>query len=66
MVLLVEPAGIPATVLDDPDDDEVLACAVAARADAIVTGDIHLLKLGAFETIPIVTVTRALELVKAR
>lgn len=63
MVLIVEPAAIPATILEDPDDDEVLACAIAAHADAIVSGDSHLLKLGTFEGIPIVTVTRALEMI---
>jgi putative PIN family toxin of toxin-antitoxin system len=40
---------------DDPDDDRVLECALAGRADIIVTGDRHLLKLGAFEGTPIVT-----------
>ena len=40
---------------DDPDDNKVLACAVTAEADCIVSGDNHLLKLGAFEDIPILT-----------
>jgi putative PIN family toxin of toxin-antitoxin system len=64
MVLIVESASIPPTILEDPDDDEVLACAVAAHADAIVSGDSHLLKLGTFQGIPIVTVTRALEMIR--
>lgn len=33
----------------DPDDDHVLATAVAARADAILTGDEDLLVLGNYE-----------------
>ncbi len=40
-------------VPDDPDDGRVLACAVDARANLIVTGDMHLLKLGSFRGIPI-------------
>ena len=39
----------------DPDDDRVLECAVEGKAEAIVTGDQHLLKLESFQSIPIVT-----------
>jgi predicted nucleic acid-binding protein len=39
----------------DPDDDAVLACAVAAQAQAIVSGDRHLLALKHSQTIAIVT-----------
>ena len=48
-------------VPDDPDDDHVLACAMAAHANAIVTGDRHLLKLGQWKTIRILTPTAYLE-----
>ena len=40
-------------VPDDPDDDAVLACAVEAEADYIVSGDRHLLVLGSYEGIHI-------------
>lgn len=40
-------------VAADPADDRVLECAVAARADCIVSGDKHLLGLGGFGKIPI-------------
>lgn len=43
-------------IKDDPDDNKVLACALEAKADYIVSGDSHLLDLGVFENIPIVTV----------
>ena len=40
-------------VPDDPDDNHVIECAVAARAHAIFSGDRHLLRLGRFQSIPI-------------
>lgn len=43
-------------IKDDPDDNKVLACALAVKADYIVSGDSHLLDLGIFKDIPIVTV----------
>ena len=44
---LVEPASVPRVVVGDVDDDQVIAAAVAARADLIVSGDRkHLLPLG--------------------
>ena len=38
----------------------MLACALAARADLIVSGDDDLRALGMFENIPIVSVAEAL------
>jgi uncharacterized protein len=43
-------------VLDDPKDDQIIATAVAAKADYLVTGDrAHLLPLGQYEGIRIVS-----------
>ena len=42
-------------VCRDPADDPFLACAVAANADCIVSGDRDLLNLGSFRNIPIIT-----------
>ena len=39
----------------DPDDDRVLECAIAANATFIITGDQHLLELGEFQGIEILT-----------
>jgi putative PIN family toxin of toxin-antitoxin system len=36
---IVEPTPLPAPVSRDPDDDHVLACALAAQAELIVSGD---------------------------
>lgn len=59
LATLVTPEPIPATVLNDPDDDHVLACALAAKADLIVSGDRDLLALKSFREIPIVTAAEA-------
>ena len=58
---VVLPRSIQRIVPNDPDDDQVLAAAVAARADLIVSGDRHLLGLGGHhEGIPIVTAAEAI------
>jgi len=48
-------------VPDDPDDDHVVACAVAARVDVIVSGDKHLLKLREYQGIRMVTAAQAVK-----
>ncbi|MCC7360309.1 MAG: putative toxin-antitoxin system toxin component, PIN family [Anaerolineales bacterium] len=58
---VIESGALAATVSDDPDDDAVLACAAAAQADAIVSGDKHLLKLKQFQDIPVLTAIALLE-----
>lgn len=42
-------------VKDDPDDDKFIECAVALKAEVIITGDRHLRKLGEFREMKIVT-----------
>ncbi len=42
-------------VCADPDDDKFLACAEAAKADVIVSGDEHLLKMKKYKGCPIMT-----------
>jgi putative PIN family toxin of toxin-antitoxin system len=46
LAISVSPLAAPRTVPGDADDDHVVAAAVAARADLIVSGDRHLLDLG--------------------
>ncbi|MDR2853429.1 MAG: putative toxin-antitoxin system toxin component, PIN family [Burkholderiaceae bacterium] len=57
----VQPQTVPRVVPADADDDHVIAAAVAAKADLIVSGDRHLLSLGVHQGIAIVTATQALE-----
>jgi uncharacterized protein len=49
-------------VCRDPNDDHVLAAAIAANADCIVSGDRDLLVLGKYQGIHIVTVRGFLDL----
>lgn len=66
VAILIQPTAVPRIVLDDPDDDQVLACALAAQADLIVSGDRkHLLPLGSYEGIDIVEATEALRRIAA-
>lgn len=61
LVTLVTPAVIAPTVARDPADDQVLAAGLAAAADLIVSGDVHLLELKGFRGIEIVTARAAVE-----
>jgi putative PIN family toxin of toxin-antitoxin system len=59
---VVEGPSIPVpSTLRDPDDIHVLACAMGACADAIVTGDNDLLAMETFEGISILSVRQALD-----
>jgi putative PIN family toxin of toxin-antitoxin system len=62
LATVIQPAPIAPTVLADPDDDYVLACALAARADVIVSGDSHLLDLGSYQGMSIVTAATCLRI----
>ena len=60
----IEPAHItPPPNLRDADDIAILACAAAAEADLIVSGDEDLLVLRVFGNIPIINAAQALELI---
>jgi len=42
-------------VCRDPEDDQILSCALSAKANYLVTGDFDLLELGKFHGIKILT-----------
>lgn len=64
LTTVLKPAPIPPTIAADPSDDQVLACAVAAEADFIVSGDRHLLGLGGqYQGIPIVAPAEMLAII---
>lgn len=64
IVQFVVPAEISPTSTD-PDDDHALACALAAEADLIVSGDPDLLNLKHFHGTPIVTPAEAMRRIAA-
>ena len=49
-------------VNDDPADNKILECAIAANASYIVSGDHHLLQLESYKQINIVSATQFIEL----
>jgi|SRR3989344_3310058 len=61
MSTLVVPKEKLNIVIDDPDDNKILECAVAGNVDCIVSNDNHLLKLKEFRGIPILTPEKFLE-----
>jgi putative PIN family toxin of toxin-antitoxin system len=66
LVSLVTPTSVPRVVSNDADDDHVIAAAVAARAELIVTGDRkHLLPIGSHQGIAIVTAREVVERLQA-
>jgi putative PIN family toxin of toxin-antitoxin system len=61
LVTLVSPIQVPRVIERDVDDDQVIAAAVAAQADLIVSGDRkHLLPLGSHAGIAIIDAAEAL------
>lgn len=61
---LVQPTETIDAVSDDPDDNRVLDCAVAAGSDYIVTGDAALLRLGQYQDIRIVRAADFMALIR--
>jgi uncharacterized protein len=55
---IVAALPLEVTVCADPDDDKFLACARAARAKIIVSGDKHLLNVGSCYGIEVFTPRR--------
>lgn len=61
---VIVPPPLPEPVCRDADDDHVLACALAAQADLIVSGDADLLDLREYQGIRIVAAAEALRLIE--
>ena len=51
-------------IKEDPDDDKILACALEAQADYIVSADQHLLRLRQYQNINIITAKEFLEILR--
>jgi uncharacterized protein len=59
---IVQPCQKVDAIKENPSDNIVLECAVAGKADAIITGDEHLLKLKEFNGIKIMNAAEFLDL----
>ncbi len=57
----VNPLKTMDVVLEDPEDNRILECAVEAEANYIVTGDFHLLKLIRYRNIEVLNAVAFLE-----
>lgn len=66
VAIVVNPVTVARVVADDADDDQVLACALAAQADLIVSGDSDLLALREYQGIRIVNPATAVTLLEQR
>jgi uncharacterized protein len=62
---VIRPATVDRVVQADPDDDEIIACAIAGGADYIVTGDSDLLSIGEYQGVRIVTPAEMLAILDA-
>ncbi len=60
---VIDPPPLLHPVCRDPDDDHVLALALAAQVDLIISGDEDLLVLQSFEEMPILSPAQALEII---
>ena len=56
MIEIIIPADVGRVIPNDPKDDMVIACAVGGNVDIIASGDRHLLGLGQYADIRIITV----------
>jgi putative PIN family toxin of toxin-antitoxin system len=60
VAIVVRPASRLRVVKDEPDN-RILECAVYAHADSVVTGDRHLLALGAYKGVQLIRLTDFLD-----
>jgi putative PIN family toxin of toxin-antitoxin system len=63
---ILKPKPLSAAICRDSDDDEVLAIALTAKADMILTGDKDLLVLKEFQGIKIISPRQFLELLNVQ
>ena len=58
---LVDVTSRPQAVEEDQADNQILACARDGAADLIISGDRHLLKLGYYKNVKVLTASSFLE-----
>ncbi|WP_429634742.1 putative toxin-antitoxin system toxin component, PIN family [Tunturiibacter psychrotolerans] len=58
----VQPTQRIDVVTEDPTDNRILECAIAGRSQYLVSGDKHLLKVGQFQGVRIITPAEFVEM----
>jgi len=58
----VDPQQAVDVVKEDPTDNRIIECALASGSEYLVTGDNHLLKVGQYQSVKIVTAADFLEI----
>jgi putative PIN family toxin of toxin-antitoxin system len=66
ITMIINPPPIPGAVPRDPDDDKIVACAVAAGVEYLVSRDHDLLSLGTYAGITIIAPEEFLHLVRGQ
>jgi putative PIN family toxin of toxin-antitoxin system len=64
IMLLIKGEETIEAIVEDPSDNKYLSCALNAQVDFIISGDVHLLKLGEYGGIQIVTPAQFLEIME--
>src|SRR3984893_10717887 len=64
-MIIIDPPPITGAVARDPDDDKIIACAIAAGAEYLVSRDHDLLALGSYGGINIVSPEALLRIVRS-
>jgi len=60
---LVIPTKTLRIVMEDPDDDRIIECAIASHSQFIVSGDKDLLRLAQFQTVRILKLSEFMRLI---
>ena len=63
---IVSVHSIPKVILEDPDDDVVISTAFMGKAEYIVSGDKHLLKIAYYKKTQIVSVNHFIQIIANR
>ncbi|MFW6118693.1 MAG: putative toxin-antitoxin system toxin component, PIN family [Chloroflexota bacterium] len=66
IMLLAQGEETIEVITEDPSDNRYLSCAVNAKVDFIISGDVHLLKLEEYGGIQIVTAAQFLEIMEGK
>ena len=64
IMLLIEKEKKTEVIMEDPSDNKYLSCTLNEKVDFTISGDIHLLNLGEYKGIQIVTPAQFLKIMR--